>query len=63
MICEELGSEYEIFRLVSLTTLPSLSQIMLGMGTPLARQVKVWLSPTVAVLFSFSPEMMLGRAA
>ena len=48
--CEEDGSEYTIFRLVSLIKLPSLSQTIFGMGTPLARQVKECLSPTVAVL-------------
>ena len=38
--CEEDGSEYTIFRLVSLIKLPSLSQTIFGIGTPLARQVK-----------------------
>ena len=34
--CEPDGSSYEIPRLVSLTMLPSLSQTIFGMGTPLA---------------------------
>ena len=34
------GSECTIFRLVSLTNLPSLSQTIFGMGTPLAEQMK-----------------------
>ena len=64
--CERAGSEYLIFRLVSLTSLTklsSLNQTRFGIGTPRTAHLNENLSPSGTLYEVFSPKVILGSAA